>query len=98
MATMSGLFIARAATVARPVGVNGTTLSPSQRKCSAQTWVRGLNSGTSSPESGSAAVCFAHFRSEHETHARARLSAVVGPPAAQGPDVVNVEGRLLAQL
>src|SRR5262249_16929519 len=30
------------------------------------------------------AVCFAHLRSEHETHARARLSAVVGPSAARG--------------
>jgi hypothetical protein len=31
-----------------------------------------------------AAACRAHFRSEQETHARARLSAVVGPPAVRG--------------
>src|SRR6266540_2572723 len=38
MARISGRFMARAATVARPVGLSGTTLSPTQRKCSAQTW------------------------------------------------------------
>src|SRR5437763_10957979 len=40
--------------------VSAMTRSPSQRKCSAHACVRGLNSGTSSPESGSVAVCFAH--------------------------------------
>jgi len=55
-----------------------------QRKCSAQTCVRGLNSGAGSPDSGSVAVCLAHFLREHETHARARLPAAVGPPATRG--------------
>jgi len=32
----------------------------------------------------SGAVCRAHFRREQETHARARFSAVVGPPAVRG--------------
>ena len=65
MARIKGRFIASAATVARPVGVNGKISSPSQRKCSAHTSVRGLNSGTSISDSGSVAVRFAHFRSEH---------------------------------
>jgi len=63
---MSGRFIASAATVARPAGVSGTTRSPAQRKCSAQICVRGLNSGASSPDSGSVAVCLAHFRNEQK--------------------------------
>ena len=84
IAMMSGRFIASAVTVAAPIRVSGTTISSCQRKCSVQTCVRGLKSGTSKPESGSTAACLAHLRREHETHAKARLSSLVGPPAARG--------------
>lgn len=45
------------ATVARPIGVRPTMCSPPSDhwKCSNQTWVRGLKSGTTSPDSGSMA-------------------------------------------
>src|SRR5579864_4412982 len=92
MARISGRFIASAATVARPVPVKGTMVSDSQRKCSAQSCVRGLNNGTCAPESGSGANCCADLRSEQQTQAKARFSANVhragsaSEPLAEGPD------------
>lgn len=97
MARISGRFSDNASAVALPTAVKATSLSSCQRKCSAQTCVRGLNSGTSSPESGSVAICFAHLRSEHDTHAKARLSAVIGPPATRGrhdPYGTSLPGRV----
>lgn len=79
MARITGRFSAKAVTVARPIAESGTMVSPSQRKCFAHDCVRGLKSGTSSPDSGSIADCRAHFLSEHDTQARARLSSLVCP-------------------
>ena len=80
------------AVVAPPTTVAPATLPPSvaQPVCrpsengQPQSAPAGCNSGSSSPESGSGAVCLAHFRSEHETHAKARFSTLVGPPAVRG--------------
>jgi hypothetical protein len=81
---MSGRFIRRAETVARPVGVKPKIGTPTQRKWSRHRWRRGWNKATLRPLVGSTADRRASFRKEHETQARARLSARVGPCAAFG--------------
>jgi hypothetical protein len=45
-------------------------------------WSLGWNSCAASPVPGSMAVVRAPFRSEHDTHASARFSSDVTPPAA----------------
>lgn len=90
--TMSEWFSLRDKTVTRPTAVMPSTSVPvsSQRKCADHFWVRGLNKGTISPDSGSSATSRALLNSLHERQARQRLSSSVLPPAITGTIWSNV--------
>ncbi len=55
-----------------------------QSKCSFHACWRGLKIETTSPVSESSRFCRAPLRSEQETQARAKFSAIVLPPATTG--------------
>lgn len=83
--TVSVRFMDSAVTVPRPIAVS-PTISPdtSARKWSPHSWSLGWKSCVVSPVAGSTAMIREPFRREHETHASARFSSVVTPPAARG--------------
>jgi hypothetical protein len=84
-ASMSPRFMSRSSTVTRPAAVRPSTRSPSTTaKWSVHSSERGLKSAARCPVAGSIPCVRAPLRSEHETHARARLSSVVVPPRARG--------------
>ncbi len=76
----------RALTVARPVGVAPMIKHPSsdQRKCSCQSWCRGLNNLTTSPLAASSNAIRQPLESLHSEQASQRLSSSVMPPRASG--------------
>src|SRR5262245_46727579 len=81
----AGRFMPRATIVARPVGVHPINRPPrDQRKWSAHRFCRGLNKAESTCDTGSRKWVRAAFLKEQVTHASARLSAVVVPPALRG--------------
>jgi hypothetical protein len=84
--TARGWLSFRVTTVTSPQAVSPMMVVPSslQAKCSCQRCWRGLNSTTSSPDSGSAACVLARLYPLQEAQARHKLSAVVGPPLARG--------------
>jgi len=84
IANIVARFKSSACTVARPVAVNPTTCTPFQSKCSFHTCCLGLKMETTSPVSFSSSFCRAPLRSEQETQARAKFSAIVSPPATTG--------------
>ena len=77
-------FKLSAAIVARPIAVKPTTSTPFQPKCAFQICWRGLKIDSTSPVSGSSIRCRAPLRKEHDTQARAKLVAMVAPPAVSG--------------
>jgi hypothetical protein len=83
IATASTRFMDSKTIVARPIAVR-PRISPetSAMKWSFHAWILGWNSCAASPVPGSMAVVRAPFRSEHDTHASARFSSDVTPPAA----------------
>jgi hypothetical protein len=83
---MYSLFIRKAITVARPVGVIPiiSALSSLQQKCSAQESWRGLNNITLRLLTGSMACVLAALKVLHHAHDKHRLSDVDAPPCASG--------------
>lgn len=73
-----------ASTVARPTAVRPMTVTLFHRKWSVHTSLRGLKMGARRRVSGLIASSRDAFRSEQETHARARLSGSDSPPRASG--------------
>jgi plasmid stabilization system protein ParE len=60
-------------TVTRPSGVRGCIVAPSQVKCVAQSWVRGLKKGANLPVSGSNEPTLGPLYRLHRRHAHARF-------------------------
>jgi hypothetical protein len=67
------------ATVTRPMAVRPTRYGPSQRKCFAHLWRRGLNSGVSLRVMSSIPLISEPLNELHRKQLRARLMATVGP-------------------
>lgn len=74
MERITGRFIRKATTVARPIAESPSSVTPFQRKWSRQAWRLGLKMGSSRLVSGSTADFRAPLRNEHDTQARARFS------------------------
>lgn len=86
MFTTPGLFICKALTVARPVGVTPTirVKSSFHRKWSCHLCFLGLYSGTRVPSTGSGASVLVYLCPLHPGQARAKLSKAVSPPRLTG--------------